>query len=362
MRAPLLLVLALAVTARAQEHPLAPGGQPLPVTPSSAPAACGGFVDAERGLSLGLWQANGGGLEGELTIGQRAYPIRLEKGDRASEWTGTVQAEERSFPCSVLAEPGKLILRAEQVEYTLFRSMTAAQLDQVRAQLADLAKLRAQGNQAFAVAALRTLTTAQALFREGDKENDGSFDFASSLRELAAAQLIDDGLASGTKQGYRFELRAGDPIEFLWAATANPLGQAGGKSFFVNHEGVIYYTSRGPIALPADCKRPSGLTPVGKEEGSHDQDELDAIMAGGQEALAACQGAKRASGATAGQALESARAKLKDAIGRLQAFLGRPQSRVEGRLRPELTRYEGYLARWQETLADLERGGSAGKR
>lgn len=362
MRAPLLLVFALAVTAGAQEHPLAPGGQPLPVTPSRAPAACGGFVDAERGLSLGLWEASGGGLEGELTIGQRGYPVRLTKGDRDTEWSGTLQADERTFPLSVLAEPGKLILRAEQVEYTLFRSMTAAQLDQVRAQLADLARLRVQGNEAFAMAALRTLTTAQALFREGDKENDGSFDYASSLQELGGAQLIDAGLASGTKQGYRFELRAGDPIEFLWAATANPIGEAGGRSFFVNHEGVVYYTSRGPIALPADCKRPRGLTPVGKEEGSLDQDELDEIMAAGQEALAACQSSKRASGATAGQAVESARGKLKDAIGRLQAFLGRPQSRVEGRLRPELTRYEGYLARWQQTLADLERGGAAGKR
>lgn len=344
MRARVLVLLALALPAHAQENPLAPGGQPLPVRASPAPAACGGFVDPERELILGLWEATGGGLEGELRIGQRGYPVRLAKGSQPDEWSGTFKVEAGSLPLSVQSASGKLLLRSGQVEYTLVRCISAAQLDQARVQ-----QERPSKRQAYAAGALRTLITSEELFREGDKEGDGNLDYASSLQELARVGLIDPELGSGTAHGYRFELRGNDAV---WAATANPLGQPGDKAFFVNQEGIVYYTTRGPITLPEDCKLPRGLTPVGMEEGTHDQDELDAIMAAGEEAVHAYESSR---GATTDRALELARAKLRDVIGRLKAFLARPQYRVDGQLRQEFIRNEVHQDYWERLLADLER-------
>ena len=93
--------------------------------------------------------------------------------------------------------------------------------------------------EAGAIGALRTLTTAQALFREGDKDHNGILDYAPSLAAIGRCSLIDPKLASGTKRGYTFRILRADP--FTWSATASPR-RSGERYFFVDESGVIRFS------------------------------------------------------------------------------------------------------------------------
>jgi len=115
---------------------------------------------------------------------------------------------------------------------------------------------RKRGNEAMAIGALKTITTAQSLFREGDKEMDTNFDYGT-LQELSDAQLIDSVLGSGEKQGYAFSC-APSPVtsEFLWFATANPVspGTTGDRYYGTNQSGVIFYSEVGPLEPTSECQ------------------------------------------------------------------------------------------------------------
>ena len=127
------------------------------------------------------------------------------------------------------------------------------------------AKPRAAGKAAFeeaaAIGALKTIATAQTLFREADKDRNGVLDYAADLRALGACDLVDSVLASGDKSGYRFEVcRGGDEssAQFVWMATASPKqADSGQRHFAVNHAGMIY-TSDKPFALNAACELKGG--------------------------------------------------------------------------------------------------------
>lgn len=126
---------------------------------------------------------------------------------------------------------------------------------------------RSYGNEAAAIGALKTIGAAQSLHREGDKDNDGVLDYAASLSELGQGRLIDQILASGAKQGYVFECHNGPDVQFEWFATADPAqpGRTGSRFFYVDHAGVIFYSTTGPIQGPVDAsKLPPGVLPVGR--------------------------------------------------------------------------------------------------
>lgn len=130
-----------------------------------------------------------------------------------------------------------------------------------------LGEARRAGNEAAAIGALKTISTAQALFREGDKDGNGELDYAGDLQALGDTQLIDSVLAGGSKQGYRFELcRGAAAKEFLWMAVASPIepGETGARHFAVNHEGVVYYRTDGPFQLDRQECKIEGGTPVGR--------------------------------------------------------------------------------------------------
>ena len=134
----------------------------------------------------------------------------------------------------------------------------------------NLIEPRYGGNSTAAIGALKTIRSAQALFREADKEGDGNLDYGT-LSELATSGttgLIDRVLGSGTKQGYLFEATYGATTsEFIWFATASPAvpGVTGDRYFATNHEGVTYYTASGPFVLNSvDCQMPPNVQPVGR--------------------------------------------------------------------------------------------------
>ena len=153
--------------------------------------------------------------------------------------------------------------------FTLIELMIVIAIIAIIAAIAipNLIEARKHGNEAAAVGALKTITTAQSLFREGDKENDQNFDYGT-LRELSDQTLVDGVLGSGTKQGYFFAASYGSTTsEFLWYATANPAvpTTTGDRYFATNQAGVVFYTQSASIALNnTDCQVPGILLPVGK--------------------------------------------------------------------------------------------------
>jgi type II secretory pathway pseudopilin PulG len=112
----------------------------------------------------------------------------------------------------------------------------------------NMVSARKAGNEIAAVGALRTIATAQAVFREGDKDQNGKLDYAGSLKALGDAQLVDGVLASGTKQGYLFKVRTGKDPLFDWSANADPAvpKTTGDRWFFIDQSGVIRSSTTGP--------------------------------------------------------------------------------------------------------------------
>lgn len=131
----------------------------------------------------------------------------------------------------------------------------------------NLKNASARGNETGAIGALRTINMAETLVRERGVGGENRY---ATLAELGGAgqALIDSVLASGTKQGYVFDVRV-SPSEpdSQWAATASPLvpGTTGQRYFCCDPEGVIYCRLDRPFELTAEAKLVlEGANPVGR--------------------------------------------------------------------------------------------------
>jgi prepilin-type N-terminal cleavage/methylation domain-containing protein len=137
--------------------------------------------------------------------------------------------------------------------FTLIELMIVIAIIAIIAAIAipNLIEARKGSNEAAAIGALRTLTTAQALFREGDKDKDTVLNYATAVgpqttaNTLSNVKLVDGVLGSGTKQGYMFTIVTADA--FTWSCTASPAapGKSGDRYFFVDESGVIRFATMG---------------------------------------------------------------------------------------------------------------------
>lgn len=130
----------------------------------------------------------------------------------------------------------------------------------------SLVQPNSRSNESAAIGALKTISTAQTLFREGDKDGDQVLDFGT-LQELSDATLIDMILGSGIKQGYVFDAApASATPELLWMAVANPAapGLTGDRYFVVNQDGLIHDSTTAPFVITPDGALPSHAIPIGK--------------------------------------------------------------------------------------------------
>ncbi|MCZ6690494.1 MAG: DUF2059 domain-containing protein [Planctomycetota bacterium] len=101
------------------------------------------------------------------------------------------------------------------------------------------------------IGALRTLSSVQAQFREGDRDGDSALDYATSLAELNQVGLIDDVLGSGTKHGYVFSLSGST---YKWKCAAKPAeGGEGENHFIVCTDGVVRFVE----GKDAECSSPA---------------------------------------------------------------------------------------------------------
>jgi type IV pilus assembly protein PilA len=157
--------------------------------------------------------------------------------------------------------------------FTLIELMIVIAIIAIIAAIAipNLLEARKNGNETAAIGAMKTVGAAQALFREGDKENDGNLDYGS-LIELSTAGasggLIDAVLGSGSKQGYLFTAEySATTSEFLWHCIATPSvpGTTGDRYFVTNHQGVTYFTTSTPFIINStDCTINAAAKPVGR--------------------------------------------------------------------------------------------------
>ena len=156
--------------------------------------------------------------------------------------------------------------------FTLIELMIVIAIIAIIAAIAipNLLHARKSANETAAVGALKTITTSQSVFREGDKEQDGNLDYGM-LTELSNVTLIDSVLGKGSKQGYFFSCSyAYSTSDFLWFALANPQvpTSSGDRYFETSAAGVIYYTTIGNLSMDTlTCQLNNtiiGITPVGK--------------------------------------------------------------------------------------------------
>lgn len=106
----------------------------------------------------------------------------------------------------------------------------------------QLIEARKSSNESAAIGSLRTIATAQEIFRDQDKDGNGVLDYAATLQDLFEhGDLVDDVLGSGTKQGYLFALEATENRLLRWAARASPIffGLTAGRSFFIDETGIM---------------------------------------------------------------------------------------------------------------------------
>ncbi len=120
----------------------------------------------------------------------------------------------------------------------------------------NLARTQTAANEAGAVGSLRALNTACVVYSGTYGRYPLSLAVlgppAGATVSAAAADLIDAGLASGTKNGYRFTYRLyskSGNTPFGYSISADPVapGKSGTRWFFTDQSGIIR-ESRCPIA------------------------------------------------------------------------------------------------------------------
>jgi type IV pilus assembly protein PilA len=134
--------------------------------------------------------------------------------------------------------------------FTLIELMIVVAIIGVIAAIAlpNLIEARKASNEASAIAGLRTLHAAEEMYRDQDKDHDGRLQFATSLAVLRNTNaLIDNALASGSKQGYLFTITTAD--EYHFEATASPIapGRSGDRYFLIDDSGVIRFSTSATI-------------------------------------------------------------------------------------------------------------------
>jgi type IV pilus assembly protein PilA len=114
----------------------------------------------------------------------------------------------------------------------------------------ELIEARKGSNEAAAIGALRTISTAQSLFREGDKDGNGVPDYSATFAALVFPGGIDPTVAAGRAHGYAFHLTTSSD-RMHWSVGAVPAA--------VNRSGDGVFTIDESDVVITDC--PSGQHP-----------------------------------------------------------------------------------------------------
>ena len=88
-------------------------------------------------------------------------------------------------------------------------------------------------NEVGAQSSLRLIRKAESAYRSKDQQSR-----FGTLQELHSSGLIDAALASGAKDGYRFDVRAGND-SFIAIATPHEYDVTGSWSYYLDESGII---------------------------------------------------------------------------------------------------------------------------
>jgi len=134
--------------------------------------------------------------------------------------------------------------------FTLIELMIVIAIIAIIAAIAipNLLEARVSANESSAVQSLRIILTSQTIFRESDRDRDFISDFATTMQELSAANLIDSSLGTGTKSGYLFTMTNSGNHEFVWECHADPIspGKSGNRYFYIDQAGILRFARTGP--------------------------------------------------------------------------------------------------------------------
>jgi prepilin-type N-terminal cleavage/methylation domain-containing protein len=110
----------------------------------------------------------------------------------------------------------------------------------------NLLSAKKSANEGAAISNLRTLATCEAQYQN-------TYGVYIGLSGLQAANLIDEKLGSGAKQGYAYTYASSDGGQFTFSFTANPSSTSTGtRYFFVDQTGVIRYATGGAASATSD--------------------------------------------------------------------------------------------------------------
>ncbi len=136
-------------------------------------------------------------------------------------------------------------MRLHNKGFTLLELMIVVAIIAIIAGIAmpNLLRTKMAANEAGAIQSLRTLVSAQDLFRNTQGLN--RYGTLTELRD-AVPPCVDGALGSGTIGGYTVS-DAGAPGSDTWGAVAlpNTVGATGNRGFFVDESGVLRYTVDG---------------------------------------------------------------------------------------------------------------------
>ncbi len=109
-------------------------------------------------------------------------------------------------------------------------------------------------NEAAAIGSLKAIANAQTLYREADKDGDGTLAYSASLDELGRLGLVPAELADGEDRGYRFRITTAraPQDQFVWVVNADPLPGGGDRHFGGNMAGLIFFNAQAPVTFGPD--------------------------------------------------------------------------------------------------------------
>jgi prepilin-type N-terminal cleavage/methylation domain-containing protein len=152
--------------------------------------------------------------------------MNITPGTRSRRRIGTGHARERGFT---------LLELAIVVAVTAIMAAMA---------IPNLLNARTATNESATISNLRTLHSVNEQYSVRFRR------YASSLSDLQAAGYADGNLTAGAKQGYTFTY-TGTPYTFACTADPSDPGQSGRRYFFLDHTGVVRFSSTG-TATSAD--------------------------------------------------------------------------------------------------------------
>jgi len=143
--------------------------------------------------------------------------------------------------------------------FTLIELMIVTAIITIVAAMAvpNLLRSKVAANEANAIGALRTLSSAQNNFQgvtAGDADADGIGEYGSFVQlSNAIPAFLDESLGSGQKSGYIFAVTTtgvANTDEVFWQASAFPIskGWSGNRTFYVDESGVLRGSDLGGAA------------------------------------------------------------------------------------------------------------------